>query len=419
MQTMPAQQQDNSGEQDAEPVESAGETLTDVTESLQEVGLSLTDWITNIGQEELLVIGVAVGAFVVLRLLRSLVAGLLKGGDKVPDLAWRKIIGRVLNSTHSLFILIACLVAASPFLDLPDPASGALTVIFRVALIIQAALWIRKFALAFVQRRAGVGKEGDPTTLANAISVVTVIINVVVVAFTFLLLLQNAGIQITPLLAGLGVGGLAIGLAAQGIFSDLFAALSIIFDKPFEKGDFIDFGGAEGTVEKIGLRTTHIRSLTAELLIVTNAKLLDTMIRNYRQMSERRIFFNVGVTYQTPPDKAEKIPEMLKEAIESQEDVRFDRAHFIDFGDSALIYQAVYYVLSPDFVKYRNTHQAITFKLFRKFADEGLDFAFPTRTIHFSAPDGSGVDPREFGASAANSGSMPVTDGGKSGGGEG
>lgn len=419
MQTMPTQQQDDSGGQEGEPVESAGETFTDVTESLQEVGVSLTDWVTGIGQEELLVIGVAVGAFVILRLLRSVVAGLLKGGKKVPDLAWRKIIGRVLNSTHSFFILIACLVAASPFLGLPDPASGALTVIFRIALIIQAALWIRKFALAFVQRRAGVGKEGDPTTLANAISVVTVIINVVVVAFTFLLLLQNAGIQITPLLAGLGVGGLAIGLAAQGIFSDLFAALSIIFDKPFERGDFIDFDGTEGTIEKIGLRTTHIRSLTAELLIVTNAKLLDTMIRNYRQMSERRIFFNVGVTYQTPPDKAERIPEMLKDAIESQEDVRFDRAHFIDFGDSALIYQAVYYVLSPDFVKYRNTHQAITFRLFRKFADEGLDFAFPTRTIHFSAPDGSGVDPREFGASAANSGSMPVTDGGKPGGGEG
>jgi len=403
MQAAPTAQQDSPDESgDApEPVEDAGETVNQAVETLREAAAALTGWAVNLGQAQLAAIAVAAGGVTLLAFLRAVVSRLLKGGDKVPELAWRKILGRVLADTHILFILFAVLAAADPFLGLPEPASTVVGAAFRIALIIQLALWIRRFALAFVHRKAlGRGDEADGGTLANALAVLTVIINFVVVAFAILLLLDNAGIEITPLLAGLGVGGLAIGLAAQGVFSDLFAALSIIFDKPFEKGDFIEFGTQSGTVEKIGLRTTHIRSLTNELIVVSNTSLLEQQIHNYQRMAERRVFFGVGVTYQTDPDKAEKIPAILKEAIEAQDRTRFDRAHFVDFGDSSLDYQAVYYITDRDFVLYRDIQQAINLHLYRRFAEEGIEFAYPTRTLHFSAPDGEGVSPREFGASA-------------------
>ncbi len=380
------------GDESGEP----GEPLSGAVETVGDVSMSLWDWGRDIGQAELTVLGATVAGFVVLRLARSFIARLLKGGDRVHDLAWRKIIGRTVNATHGVFLALLALVIAAPYLGLPDPAQAAVSTIFEFAFIVQIALWMRKFALAFIRRQARDTEEGDASTLRNAVSVITILVNVIVWAFAILLVLQNAGIQITPLLAGLGVGGLAIGLAAQGIFSDLFAAFSIIFDKPFEKGDFIGFAnGEEGTIEKIGLRTTHIRALSGEQLVYSNTILLEELVRNYRRMSERRIFFGVGVTYQTSPEKAEKVPELMKQAIEAQEQTRFDRAHFIEYGDSSLNYQAVYYVTSPDFVVYRDTHQAILFWLYRKFAEEGIEFAYPTRTLHFSAPDGSGVDPRE------------------------
>lgn len=398
MQALPEQgeqQQDEiapAGDEANEP----GEALTGAVESIEDVSVSLWDWVRDIGQSELFVLGLAAAGFIALRLARSFLARLLKGGDRVHDLAWRKIVGRTINATHSAFLALLALVIAAPYLALPDPAQAGLSTIFEFAFIIQIALWLRKFALAFLKRKARDSEEGDASTLRNAVSVITILVNVVVWAFAILLVLQNAGIEITPLLAGLGVGGIAIGLAAQGIFSDLFAAFSIIFDKPFEKGDFIGFAnGEEGTIERIGLRTTHIRSLTGEQLVYSNTIMLEELVRNYRRMSERRIFFGVGVTYQTPPDKAEKVPELMKQAIEETENTRFDRAHFIQYGDSALNYEAVYYVTSPDYLVYRDTHQAILFWLYRKFAAEGIEFAYPTRTLHFAAPDGSGVDPRE------------------------
>jgi small-conductance mechanosensitive channel len=186
------------------------------------------------------------------------------------------------------------------------------------------------------------------------------------------------------LIAGLGVGGIAVALAAQNILGDLFASLSIVVDKPFVVGDFIVIDDFLGTVDRIGLKTTRLRSLSGEQLIFSNADLLKSRIRNYRFMRERRIVFSFGVEYETPLPALETIPGTVREIIEAQERTRFDRAHFKSYGASALDFEVVYYVLVPEFNTYMDIQQAINFELFRRFADAGIGFAYPTQKLYVS-----------------------------------
>jgi small-conductance mechanosensitive channel len=181
------------------------------------------------------------------------------------------------------------------------------------------------------------------------------------------------------------VGGIAVALAAQNILGDLFASLSIVFDKPFVLGDFIIIGDSMGTVEQIGLKTTRIRSLSGEQLIFSNNDLLSSRIRNFKRMQERRVVFSVGVVYQTTKAQLETIPGILREAVEAQDSTRFDRAHFKEFGDFSLNFEVVYHVLTPDFGKYMDVQQAINFVIFERFDELGIEFAYPTQSIHLQA----------------------------------
>ncbi len=204
-----------------------------------------------------------------------------------------------------------------------------------------------------------------------------------------LLSLQNVGVDVTALVAGLGVGGIAVALALQNILGDLFASLAIVLDKPFVLGDFINVGGEFlGSIEAIGLKTTRIRSLSGEQLVFSNSDLLGSRIRNYGRMAERRIAFTVGVTYETPKDRLAEIPGIIREAVEAQDKVRFDRSHFQKFGDFSLDFETVYYVLSPDYSTYMDIQQAINLRLFGEFGDRGIEFAYPTQTLHlFKQPE--------------------------------
>ncbi|MBW2550586.1 MAG: mechanosensitive ion channel family protein, partial [Deltaproteobacteria bacterium] len=183
------------------------------------------------------------------------------------------------------------------------------------------------------------------------------------------------------LVAGLGIGGIAIALAVQNVLSDLFASLSIVLDKPFIPGDFVVVGDMAGSVEHIGIKTTRIRSISGEQLIFSNADLLGSRIRNFGRMRERRVVFSLGVTYQTPADKLEGIPGMIRESIEAQDQVRFDRSHFASYGDSALNFETVYYVGSSDYATHMDILQAVNLAIYRKFASEGIEFAYPTQTL--------------------------------------
>ncbi|MEQ8821902.1 MAG: mechanosensitive ion channel [Sumerlaeia bacterium] len=202
-----------------------------------------------------------------------------------------------------------------------------------------------------------------------------------------LLIFDNFGVEVGPLIAGLGVGGIAIAFALQKILGDIFCSVAIVLDRPFEVGDFIITGDHLGSVERIGIKTTRVRSLGGEQIIFPNSNLLDSRIRNYKRMRERRVVFAFGVLYATPPEKLEKIPLMVKEIVQGVEQTRFDRAHFQKFGDFSLDFEVVYYVLSPDFNIYMDIQQKINLGIFRGLTAEGVGFAFPSRTIYVEGTD--------------------------------
>jgi len=184
--------------------------------------------------------------------------------------------------------------------------------------------------------------------------------------------------------AGFGIGGVAVALAVQSVLGDLFASLSIILDKPFVVGDFIVVDNLRGTVERVGVKTTRLRSLDGELLVFSNGDLLKSRIRNFRRMYDRRVEFTLGVTYRTPLEKLRRIPQWLREIIAAQPRTRFDRAHFKQYGDSALVFEIVYYVLDRDYNLYMDIHQAINLAICEHFGREGIEFAFPTRTVYLT-----------------------------------
>lgn len=197
-----------------------------------------------------------------------------------------------------------------------------------------------------------------------------------------LAMLSNMGVNITAFVASLGVGGIAVALAAQTVLGDLFASVSIAMDKPFEVGDFVVFGGVAGTIEYVGIKTTRIRSLGGEQLVMSNTGLLKQTVSNYKRLRERRIVFSFGVTYDTTAEQAGEIPQIVKRVVEASDRLRFDRAHFKAFGDSSLDYEVVYIVKDPGYGVYMDEQQRINLALMRELAAINVGFAFPTRTVH-------------------------------------
>lgn len=201
----------------------------------------------------------------------------------------------------------------------------------------------------------------------------------------FVFLLANLGFNVTTAIAGLGVGGIAVAIAAQGILGDLFSYFVIFMDKPFALGDFIVFGDKLGVVEKIGIKSSRIRVLSGELLIISNSDLTSSRIHNYKQMKRRRVVFTLDVTYQTSQEHVEQIPAMIKSIVESVEvieGVTFDRSHFQAFGNFSLVFETVYYVPSPDYTVYMNVQQEIYQKIYKTFNEKGIEFAYPTQKIY-------------------------------------
>jgi small-conductance mechanosensitive channel len=285
----------------------------------------------------------------------------------------------LLQKTRFLFIFIVSLYAATLILILPNWAESAVKGISIVAVLFQAGYWGNAFIEFWIQRNVKRRLAEDAAT-ATTMSALGFVAKMVIWAIVILVALDHY-IDVTALIAGLGIGGIAIALAVQNILSDLFASVSIIVDKPFVIGDFIIVGEQMGNVEKIGLKTTRVRSLTGEQIIFSNSDLLSSRVRNYRRMYERRIAFSVGVTYQSTPDQLEAIPALIEEIVSSQPNVRFDRSHFKSFGDFALEIETVYYVLVSDYAVYMTIQQAINLAMMRAFAERGIEFAYPTQTL--------------------------------------
>ena len=312
------------------------------------------------------------------------------------DLA--KGVVRLLDATRFWFLLGAAVFLASLALVLGPRAETVIRTAAAVLLVLQAAVWGSVF-IAFATDRYAEKRRATDAASVTMMAAVAFLGRVALWSVATLLVLENVGVDVTALVAGLGVGGIAVALAAQNILGDLFASLSIVLDKPFVLGDFIVVGETKGTVEHIGLKSTRLRSLSGEQLIVSNNDLLKSRIQNFKRMAERRVVFSVGVAYETPLETLRAIPGILRDAILAQQPVRFDRAHFQKYGDWALIYEAVYFVLSGDYNQYMDVQQGVNFTVFERFAREGIEFAYPTQAVlaKRGAADGAAPPPEQFG----------------------
>ena len=286
----------------------------------------------------------------------------------------------LLRRTRYFFILTAAIAGASLFLDLPPRALSVGRMLGTIALILQLAIWGNGL-ITFWFRNYAERKADTDVASRTTIAAFSFVARAILWSMLLLVGLNRLGVDITALITGLGVGGIAIALAVQNVLGDLFAALAIVLDKPFVVGDAISVDTMTGTVENVGLKTTRIRSVNGEQVIFGNTDLLKSRIRNFKRMQERRVVLTIGVSYDTPPDTVARIPDMLREAVESQEQVRFDRSHFMSYGESALNFETAYFVLTSDYLTYANKNQAVNLAVLRRFATEKIDFAFPTRTI--------------------------------------
>ncbi len=337
------------------------------------LGSSLLNWAIAVlaGFLTLAVVRIAVGV----------VAGRLEALGRRTSSEGMGLAAALLRNVKGPILLVVALWAGSLFLALSPAWDRRLGALVGVALLVQLALWATGLVNWGLDRYRDRQLAEDPG-VATAIGAVGFIARVLVWSVFVLMALGSVGIEIGPLIAGMGVGGIAVALAVQNILGDLFASLSIVFDRPFVIGDFIIVGDQMGTVEHVGLKTTRVRSLSGEQLVFSNSDLLSSRVRNFKRMDERRIVFEFGVQYDTGYARLKEIPGIVRQVIEGLENSRFDRAHFRSFGDSSLDFEVVYFMLVPDFGAYMDVQQAINLELYRIFEERGIEFAFPTRTLH-------------------------------------
>lgn len=288
---------------------------------------------------------------------------------------------QLVRQTKFTFMLLISIYIGSRLLTMPESVSGVISLAAGIAFLIQLGIWAHTLIDKLLERHRR-ENLADEAGSASTLNVVGLIAKGIVWTIVLLLVLDNLpGVQVTTLIASLGIGGIAIGLAVQNILVDLFASLSIALDKPFVIGDFIIVGDYRGTVEHVGLKSTRIRSISGEQLVFGNSDLLGSRIQNFKRMVRRRVAFKVGVTYQTTPEQLVAVPEKLRQIVEAQENTTFDRAHFQEFGDFSLIFEVVYFVEEPDYIVYMDTQQAINLEIMRYFQEVGIEFAYPTQTV--------------------------------------
>ena len=322
--------------------------------------------------------------FTVLPIVKRLVTVRLKRLTPEKSAAPLELVLALLRRTTGVFLVVVATFLALRWLEVPARLDRYLTGVLLFFVWLQVAIWGTATVRFFVERRilldAREAKQGSASlNILKFVGVATIWL------LAFLLLLANLGIDITALIAGLGVGGIAIALAVQNVLGDLLASLSIALDKPFKVGDFLVVGEEKGTVEYIGIKSTRLRSLGGEQIVMSNADLLGSRVRNFGRLYERRIVFRIGIVYETPREKIEAVPAILERAVRACEKTRFERAHFAAFGDFSLDFEAVYFVLDPAYGVYMDIQQAINLWILEEFTRRGIEFAYPT-TLQYNKP---------------------------------
>jgi small-conductance mechanosensitive channel len=272
----------------------------------------------------------------------------------------------------SLYIALHTLVLSTEFKN----GMRVAAIVVLTVLAARAVTSAVNFGLGSYLRKTGNLERGE-----KQLKGIRGLINIVIWAIALVFLLDNLGVKISAVVAGLGIGGVAVALAAQAILGDLFSYFVIFFDKPFEIGDFIVVGDKMGEVEMVGIKTTRLRAIGGEQLVFSNKDLTDSRVHNFKKMQKRRVVFKLGVIYQMPAEKLKAIPQMVRNIIEKQNDATFDRGHFASFGDSSLDFEFVYYVTGADYAKYMDIQQAINLAIFEAFERERIEFAYPSQTL--------------------------------------
>ena len=318
--------------------------------------------------------------FLIIKIFEQVLLVKLKNRQKkIGEPSFKKVLLDFIVSIRSSFLLYLAFYISLSLLEVTDGLMTFLTVVLAGWATIRIMIGVQLFIDYTLNKR--LLSDAEPGTEVAAKNIGT-IVKALLWIFAILLLLSNFGVEVTSLVAGLGIGGLAIAFALQNVLEDLFSSFAIYFDKPFTIGDFIIVGDQIGTVEKIGIKTTRIRALQGEEIVMSNNELTNARVHNFKKLQKRRGVFEFGVVYGTSDEKMEKIPKIVKEIVESKELAEFDRAHFKEFGDSALEFEVAYYVLSSEFMAYRDVHQQILLDIKKRFKEEGISMAFPTRTVH-------------------------------------
>ncbi|HUD27851.1 MAG TPA: mechanosensitive ion channel domain-containing protein [Novosphingobium sp.] len=375
---------------------SAGNAARDVSAQVHDLWASTLAWFEAYWLQIIIAGVIAVTIVTALYALRRLGTKLCRPGRTRGD--WLVVVGRVVSKTTNFFIIMVAIRAVDGYAQTPPTLDRFITFFFTLAAVVQGAIWAREFILGAIEHRTS-AEHFQGEAIINAMGLIRLLVSVVVFAVAAVVLLDNLGVNVTGLVAGLGVGGIAIGLAAQGIFADLFAALAIIFDRPFSKGDQISFDSSSGTIEAIGLKSTRIRAYTGELRIIANKNLLDKEILNVSGRDHIRLPFTIGVAYETPSEVLARVPAILTELVEAAGG-KASRAGFESFGASSLDFSLLVDVPGKDWSIAHPLRDKLMVSIVKRFAEEGISIPYPTQTTFTAAPDGSIIMPYPEPASA-------------------
>ena len=340
------------------------------------------EFFNNTTQDWLIAIGIAILVYIGLVILRHILnSKVRKWVDRTKGTTDNFLLDLV-SGTKNWFLLMVSIAVATLYLNIIPEWYQAIRILLVIGFTFQISNWAASTVSYFISKKMETEKNSSKVTIYNTVGIIS---RILIWVFAGLVILDSfPNVDISSLVAGLGIGGIAIGFAVQSILEDLFASVSITVDQPFVLGDFIVVGDVSGTVEKIGMKTTRIRSLTGEQIVIGNASITSDNIQNYQKLLERRVTITVGVTYETPLEKLRMIPSIIEKIAKDQEKARFDRVHLDEMADFSINFLLVYYALTADYNEHMDIKEAINFSILEKFAENGIDIAYPTQMLYIS-----------------------------------
>jgi small-conductance mechanosensitive channel len=338
----------------------------------------------NTAYDYVIALVIFVGLLVILKVFQMIILARLEKVAKRSKTEFDDTVINIFDGIKPPFYLLVALYFSIQYLVLHPVAEKAVSVIFLVVItyeIVQAVEKIIDYGLRVYTRKTREAGESVEHS-KSMVSSIRLIVRVILWIFGFIMILANLDVNVTSLVASLGIGGIAIALALQNVLGDMFNSFSLYIDKPFKVGDMIKIGKDMGTVERIGMKTTRIRTLQGEEMVVSNTELTSTRVQNFKKMKERRVIFNLGVVYGTSSEKLEAIPKMIKEIVDLVDGVDYDRCNFDEYGDFSLNFQTVFFVKSADYKDYMNKKEEANLAIYKRFEKEGIEFAYPTQTLY-------------------------------------